>query len=446
MTEPMERAVPSEFYRDDLITLHLGDCREILPALPEASVDAVVTDPPYEIGFLDRAWDASGVAFDPATWSACLRVLKPGGHLLAFGAPRTYHRLAVAVEDAGFTIRDQIHWVYGQGFPKGVDIAKALDKRRNDRAEVLAVARFLAAARDRAGLSNRQIDAAFGLHGMAYHWTTDRQTTAVPTIEQWERLRALLDFDDPDVDTLVAELNARKGTVGEAYLQREVVGRRNSGLTEGRSSVFLRGARDRAPDGTIPITAPATDAAKRWAGWHTALKPAHEPILVARKSTGYNSVSANVLAHGTGALNIDACRTGDPNSTEPGRWPTNLALGHTPACTERTCDPRCPVFELGDTAEFFPAFRYQPKAPTAERPHAPDGTGHATVKPLALMRWLVRLVTPPGGLILDPFAGTGTTLQAAIAEGMHALGIEQDRAHAELARTRLSDPIQLTLA
>lgn len=326
-----------------------------------------------------------------------------------------------------------------------MDIAKALDKRRDDRAEVLEVTRFLAAARDRAGLTNARIDAVFGFHGMAHHCTTQSRSAAVPTPAQWERLRTLLGFDDT-VDDLVAALNARKGTVGEAYLQREVVGHRHAGLNEGKASVFLRGARGTAQDGMIPVTAPASAAAKTWAGWHTALKPAHEPILVARKSTGARSASANVLAHGTGALNIAACRIPDPEQPGAARWPTNLTLTHHPACTASDCASGCPVTELGEAGRFFPAFHYEPKAPAAERPRAPDGTQHATVKPLALMRWLIRLITPPGGLVLDPFAGTGTTLQAALAEDMRALGIEQDPQHAALARTRLARPVQLAVA
>lgn len=433
------------YYGDDLVALYLADCRTLLPTLGEGSVDAIVTDPPYEIGFLDRAWDATGIAFDPQVWRECLRVLKPGGHLLAFGAPRTYHRLAVAVEDAGFTIRDQIHWVYGQGFPKGVDIAKALDKRRDDRAEALEVTAFLAAARDRAGVSNAQLDAVFGFHGMAHHWTTQSRSAAVPTVEQWERLRDLLGFDD-GVDDLVATLNARKGTSGEAYLQREVVGHRHAGLTQGKASVFLRGSANPPDDGMIPVTAPASEAAKAWEGWHTALKPAHEPILVARKTTGARSVSANVLEYGTGALHVAACRVPDPDQPDTARWPPNLALTHHDACEPGCCHSGCPVAELGEAARFFPAFRYEPKAPDRERPRAQDGTEHATVKPLALMRWLVRLITPPGGTVLDPFAGSGTTLQAALAEGMHAIGIEADPQHTDLARTRLSQPVQLALA
>jgi hypothetical protein len=325
-------------------------------------------------------------------------------------------------------------------------VAKALDRQRDDRAEILAATRFLAAARDAAGLTNKEIDTAFGFNGMAGHWTTQGQTAAVPTREQWERLRTLLGFGT-DLDALVEELNARKGTVGEAYQQRQVVGHRHAGLGDGTASVFLRSTTT-AADGLVPVTVAASEQAKTWEGWHTALKPAHEPIVVARKTTGNLSASANLATHRTGAYNIAATRTTGPDGglADRARWPTNLVLCHGPGCGEQGCADGCPVAELGDAARFFPVFRYESKAPPSERPRGPDGQAHATVKPLALMRWLVRLVTAPGGLVLDPFAGTGTTLQAALAESMRAIGIEQDPAHADLARTRLSAPMQLSIA
>jgi hypothetical protein len=447
----------------------------------------------------------------------CWRVLKPGGHLVAFGGTRTYHRMTVAIEDAGFEIRDSLHWITGSGFPKGQDIAKSIDQRRDDRPQVLQVSAWLAAARDAAGWTTAAIDALFGFNGMASHWTAIASKAAtVPTPEQWDRLRDAMGFDDSEIRPLVAELNARRGTLGEAWAQREVIGRRHSGLHNGATSVFLSGTTGRADDGTIPITAPATAAARQWQGWNTALKPAHEPIVLARKSTGFNTTVANVLEHGTGALNIDGCRTeagqdyrekcasvvgiasprnGDTlgdwtgahkdSAHEAGRWPTNILLGHGLDCVEGGgCELGCPVTDMdrqsgwsqsptstgrgaggqhgayspigaqgrvpapgdsGGASRFFPVFRYEAKAPASERPRLADGTAHTTVKPLALMRWLVRLVTPPGGTVLEPFAGSGTTLEACLVEGFTVIGIEQDEAHAELCRVRLSKPIEPTL-
>jgi len=473
------------YYTTGGVSLHLGRNLDVLPTLADASVDAIVTDPPYELGFMGRSWDASGIAYSVDMWAQCLRVLKPGGHLVAFGGTRTYHRMTVAIEDAGFEIRDSLHWLYGSGFPKGADISKALDKRRDDRTEILRVTAWLKSARDAAGWTSARLNEAFGFHsaGMAQHWTTQGKAAAVPTPAQWDRLRELLGFDDAEIVSVVAELNGRKGLLGEAWAQRRVTGQRTTGLGTGRGSVPV--IRD---TGSRDVTAPSSIDAQRWQGWNTALKPAHEPIVLARKTTGIASTAANVLRHGTGALNIDACRTGDPSG---GRWPTNVVLSHSPlldeydtpvgdACADG-CVPGCPAVDLdaqsgtrtsgkmragtqrsnregwagrmpaatgsetygdsGGASRFFPAFRYEAKAPASERPRLPDGTAHPTVKPLALMRWLVRLVTQPGGLVLDPFAGTGTTLEAAAVEGFRAVGVEEHEPYADLCRIRLAKPI-----
>jgi hypothetical protein len=502
------------YFNDGVVTLHLGNCRNVLTTLPDASVDAVCTDPPYEIGFMGRAWDATGIAYDTDMWAQCWRVLKPGGHLLAFGATRTYHRLAVAIEDAGFEIRDSIHWIYGNGFPKGQDVGKSIDRKRDDRGDVLRVTAFLRQARINAGIGVKAIDEKFGFNGMASHWTAVAGKAATaPTLDQWARLQQLLGFDSPEMDDIVAELNARKGEIGEAWAQREVVGHRHSGLSNGGSSVFLSGVTGRYENNMVPVTGAATDAAKQWQGWNTSLKPAHEPIVVARKSTGFNTTVANVLQHGTGAINVDACRievtdtdyarnaAGDRghanNRTRQaefrqtagsanglGRWPANVVFAHSPDCTEQ-CTDGCPIADLdgqtgtltsgamaagtprtnrsgyagamsattgaathgdsGGASRYFPAFRYEAKASASERPRLDDGTMHNTVKPLDLMRWLVRLVTPPGGTVLDPFVGSGTTLEACVIEGFHGIGIEQHQPYAELCVKRLSKPIQAVL-
>lgn len=329
----------------DSVTLHCGDCREILPTLDTDSFDACATDPPYELGFMGRAWDRSGVANDVAMWRAVLRVLKPGAHLLAFGGTRTRHRMVSAVEDAGFEIRDEVAWTYGQGFPKS------------------------------------------------------------------------------------------KNLCGE------------------------------------------------WDGWGTALKPAWEPIIVARKPLSERSVEANVARWGTGALNIKGCRIagvvqspagaraaweiggGDDGYVKGtgreynnvGRWPANLIHDGSQGVLELfpetksngggtsntgfwSRDERGQQIAKGDSgsaARFF----YCAKATASDR----AGSEHPTVKPRALMRYLCRLVTPPGGTVLDPFAGSGTTLYAARDEGFGAVGIEQEAeyvAHvdARLAATPSPDP------
>ena len=392
------------YYADESVTLYHGDCLEVLATLPDASVDAVVTDPPYELLFMSRSWDGSGIAYSVPMWAHCLRVLKPGGHLLAFGGTRTYHRMACAIEDAGFEIRDSIHWTYGSGFPKSLDVSKAIDKA--------------------AGATPLDL-------GVSPNWR-------------------------------------------ESKRNREASGRMEvRGENAGR------------------ITAPATDAARQWQGWGTALKPSHEPIVVARKPLS-GTVAATVLEHGTGAINVDACRVGTGEDTrrnaaggdngllgtgtfkirerraedQPergGRWPANTILTHAADCGD-VCGPSCPVAEMdrqsgvsagqstvidgtpdyGGASRFFPTFYYTAKASSAERPDA-DGTRHPTVKPLDLMRWLVRLITPPGGTVLEPFAGSGTTAEACVVEGLHCIAIERETDYLPLIVARLTKPIERTL-
>jgi hypothetical protein len=422
--------VTAPYWADEDVTLYLGDCLGVLPGLPDCSVDAIVTDPPYSLSFMGREWDS----FTPAqfqawceAWAAeCLRVLKPGGWLLAFGGTRTSHRLVCGIEDAGFEIRDStadltgydapgLMWVYGSGFPKSLDVSKAIDKAAGAEREVVG-----------------------------------RYTP--PNGKEWN-----LAADE--------SIPGGGGTMGKFALRSE----------------------------SMDITAPATEDAARWEGWGTALKPGWEPIAVARKPLA-GSVARNVLAYGTGALNVNGCRVGTggydtqggvrprdgrrdeyrtgTNSgphvlADSGRWPPNVVLGEEAAAeldrqsgALHSQDPktrkggergrsmfgqRAAGVEYADTggaSRFFPVFRYEAKAPASERPRLPDGTAHPTVKPVDLMAWLVRLVTPPGGLVLDPFAGSGATAEACIVEGFRCVLIEQDPPSAELIKARLSKPIQ----
>jgi site-specific DNA-methyltransferase (adenine-specific) len=354
-----------------MIELLLGDCLERLRDLPDCSVDACVTDPPYGLSFMGKAWDYDVPQVD--VWREVLRVLKPGGHLLAFAGTRTQHRMAVQIEDAGFEIRDMIAWVYGSGFPKSLDVSKAIDKA--------------------------------------------------------------------------------------AGAEREVVGQRVYGDGHVQKSNKLAppiGTFQRTQDERLE-TAPATPAAQQWTGWGTALKPALEPITVARKPFK-GTVAANVLEHGTGAINVDGCRVAhaepcrmmqpsQANIDNPsdkcrqagrreavlelkpeGRWPANLIHDGS--------DEPCEL--LGDAARFF----YCAKASKADRG---DGNAHPTVKPTELMRYLCRLVTPPGGVVLDPFMGSGSTGKAAALEGFRFIGIEREAEYLEIARGRIELPAQGSL-
>lgn len=308
--------------------LHHGDNLDILPTLPDASVDAIVTDPPYELtankkggtgqasgGFMGKHWDATGISFNVELWRECLRVLKPGGHLLAFGGSRTYHRLAVAIEDAGFEIRDQIQWIYGSGFPKSLDVGKAIDKQRDDSKESAIVAAFILRHADGRGVSefreylNRAIVGESHAGGSAQGWTTTNLNGVVkprvPTWEQWEQIKDLLSMSD-EMDAEVWRLNGRKGKPDVQPLASVP----NVGAN------FLGDAWNATPNRLI-MPDRQKDAAKQWDGWGSALKPAHEPIVMARKPLD-GTIAGNVLRHGTGAINIDGCRVinAGPHGTE----------------------------------------------------------------------------------------------------------------------------------
>lgn len=376
--------------------LEIGNCKELLKNLPDNSIDAIVTDPPYELGFMGKKWDASGIAYDVDLWKECLRVLKHGGHLLAFSGSRTYHRMTVAIEDAGFDIRDQIMWVYGTGFPKSHDVSKAIDKMAGAEREVI-------------GYRN------------LFH----------PDSDNWSNK-------------------------SKACIPKNAIRLGNSAYGENY---------------TLQITAPATDAAKEWNGWGTALKPAHEPICVARKPL-IGTVAENVLQYGTGGINIDGCRIltakwdaekmqrcntkfsssrisggafsgdkyGNPSKTDcgvfdttQGRWPANLihdgsaeVLAGFPDDSEKSA------------ARFF----YCAKASKKDRNEGNQMNNHPTVKPTGLMQYLCRLVTPQNGIILDPFTGSGSTGKAAILEGFRFIGFDMQDEYIEIAKARIEFAIQ----
>jgi len=408
----------------------VGDNIQSLQGLPDNSIDSIVTDPPYGLAFMGKSWDydVPGVKL----WGQCFRVLKPGGYLLAFAGTRTQHRMAVNIEDAGFEIRDMIAWVYGSGFPKSHNISKAIDKKKGCKPEVV------------------------GKHPAP---------------------RAALD-----------------GTQS------------------------MGGGCPAAPD----LTRPASDEAKQWDGWGTALKPALEPITVARKPFK-DTVAANVLEHGTGGINVDGCRVGTSDDMNPrdfddtrrtapnfgavyttngkaqhllnrvgvvpsGRWPANLihdgseevvglfpqtkesrrrvvsnsgsiwgsggeshdVLGHHDSggsaarffyCAKASKSERNAGLDAFDTVHHSEITGRKPGNAGTDNPRAgarsPRKNIHPTVKPIDLMRYLVRLVTPPGGTVLDPFLGSGTTGIAAGLEDFNFIGMELSEEYAAIAEARI---------
>ena len=424
-----------------MFQIHNGDCAEVMASMGDNSVDAIVTDPPYGLSFMNKEWDSFGtdtrqpgdehywvpdnpygrqkvrygwnqdksklaqsmVAFQKSMtpiFAEALRVAKPGAHLLCFGGTRTFHRMACAIEDAGWEIRDCIMWVYGSGFPHSMDVAKAIDKASGYVGEVIG---------------ERTVDV--GMQGGHMHAGRKQQ-------QQQQQVRAL------------------------------------------------------------------SDQAKQWDGWGTCLKPAWEPIIVARKQLD-GTVANNVLKWGVGALNIDACRVpieqGDdvfaknPHthskgkdsgiygtykeqqgnwSGDKGRFPANVVHDGSQMVLELFPDTgkssggggvKAPgkngiygsysgheypqqlgMGDSGSAARFF----YCAKASKKDRG---DGNSHPTVKPIALMEWLVKLVTPQGGVVLDPFAGSGTTLVACERLGFDSIGIEREAEYVEIIKRRLGE-------
>jgi len=481
-------------------TIHNGDCLEVLRTLPAASVDAVVTDPPYGLAFMGKRWDYDVPAVE--VWQECLRVLKPGGHLLAFAGTRTQHRMAVRIEDAGFEIRDIIAWVYGSGFPKSLDVSKAIDKGEGEnKARQLRFTEWMRST----GITSQQIAEATGT-SMASHYLTAGSQPAIATADLFDKMRPHLPDVPEEIERLVAE---RTGIEWTAYRNREVVGTGTSGISTRKDLRNDNGTVWGASSSEFAITAPATEAARQWSGWGTALKPALEPITVARKPL-IGTVAANVLEHGTGAINVDGCRVGADGGTtrseqapyadsgwrtghkvEPlnaGRWPANLihdgseeVLAGFPDAKGAVsngrkgkagiyddgiaaAEQRPGYADTGSAARFF----YCAKASKRDRDEGLGGfevkrtggmsatadgsmlTGsgnerttaranvHPTVKPTDLMRYLCRLVTPPNGTILDPFTGSGSTGKAAMLEGFQFIGIEREAEYCEIARARIS--------
>ena len=406
-----------------------GDCIEEMQKLIDdgVQVDSVVTDPPYHLtsiterygkegsappqdynqsgvykrtstGFMGKEWDGGDIAFRKETWELALKLLNPGGHLLAFSASRNYHRMAVAIEDAGFEIRDQIMWIYGSGFPKSLNIGKGVDKKQGNKRE------------------------SMGMY---------------------------------DPRSLQDGANRTERAIG------------NQQVANYESSMVER-----------------TKGNSEWEGWGTALKPAHEPIVMARKALSESSIVDNVLKHGTGGINIDGCRIeGEVNRpptnpsfrdvakealarggldklsfgqdrdrpierkkvirksrNENGVW-TNENSGMKAEGTEfADADPRgrFPANVMHDGLETeWAKFFYCPKTSKSER-NSGDKNTHPTVKPIKLMKYLCRLVTPKGGTVLDPFMGSGSTGMAAKDEGFDFIGIEKEKEYFEISESRIN--------
>jgi DNA modification methylase len=445
-----------------------GNNLDLLKTLADNSVDSIVTDPPYGLSFMNKKWDYDVPSVE--LWKEVYRVLKHGGHVVSFGGTRTYHRMVVNIEDAGFEIRDQIMWLYGSGFPKSLNIGKAIDKRGGE-----SIGWFIDYILDFAeekGISKKDLTMLFpSKNGNPTGWLWNKQHNQSITLEQYNTIKDFLGLDFP--------------TLEEA--KREIVGVGKAGLTKGNIATF-------SGDVEFAITAPSTEQAKKWEGWGTALKPANEPICLARKPLSEKSIAENVLKYGTGGINIDGCRVGSENRTykgsgkQPnklnnhekgatgigymdgsgsdleysvnGRFPANVIHDGSEEVLNQFPDNKgafAPVkkgqkgfggdiygkyAQAGDDGKTFyndglgsaSRFFYCAKASKTDRGL---GNNHPTVKPTDLMRYLCRLITPPNGIVLDPFMGSGSTGKGAILEGFDFIGMELDPEYVAIAKVRI---------
>jgi site-specific DNA-methyltransferase (adenine-specific) len=361
-----------------------GDCINRLKELDDNSVDAIVTDPPYELGFMGKKWDASGISYNVELWKECLRVLKAGGHLLSFGGTRTYHRMACGIEDAGFEIRDMLEWIYASGFPKSHNIGKAYDKKMGN---------------ERKDLGTKK----------------SRQPTGV------------------------------------AYAQDKWT--KEHGVSHDMK---------------------VTKGSSPYEGWGTALKPAHEPIVMARKPLSEKTIVENCIKHGTGALDIDGCRIPFKEDNTQGRFPANLlvtddvlgeeksryfdidvwgekhGLIQTPKVSKKERNAGCEGMEEKERDKLHIGQLEKQQGDVwidrkdgkgkvkVNRKYLPQKNNHPTVKPIKLMQYLVRLVSKKGDTVLDPFMGSGTTGVACKQLDRNFIGIELNEEYIVIAEKRIA--------
>lgn len=420
--------------------LRNGNCKELIKQLADNTIDAIITDPPYELGFMGKKWDATGIAYDAELWRECLRVLKPGGHLLAFSGSRTYHRMAVAIEDAGFDIRDQIMWVYGSGFPKSHDVSKAIDKMAGAEREILGPSIHHS--------ENRKPSNTLRSFNKLYNKDNDGKYITAPATDaakEWNGWGTAL---KPAHEPICVARKPLIGTVAENVLKYGTGAFNIDGCRVGselkplfKDGVKRERERSSYDTGGSNRTGEFTNQG-RW--------PAN---LI-------HDGSAEVLA---GFPNVGASTTGkrNPNGSKNGVNKNGEIYGEWGAQPDRVTgydEPR------GSAARFF----YCAKASKRDRDEGcgeleikkggglnstvqgDSKTGqisyhrnnHPTVKPTDLMRYLCRLVTPPNGLILDPFTGSGSTGKAAILEGFRFLGFEMEPQYIEIATARIEYAIE----
>jgi site-specific DNA-methyltransferase (adenine-specific) len=395
------------FIESEGVRVYHGDCRDIMEGqLADNSVDSIVTDPPYELGFMGKKWDDTGIAYNCEVWENAYRVLKPGGHLLAFGGTRTWHRLAVAIEDAGFEVRDSMAWMYGSGFPKSLDVSKGIDKAAG--AQRVVVGQRKVSESDLGQSSGwNALDTTSGI----YNYTAP----ATPAAQQWQGWGTAL---KPAHEPIVVARKPLIGTVAENV------------LTHGTGALNIDGCRIRYASDADKDSAQAL-ADLRAKGRRLGVlgeRGQGQSLAVAQSGDTRDGTEqlqqntlgrwpANVILDESQAAKLDK-QTGVLHSQDPLTRSAKRGSSHFGSISDDTTHSRA-YNDSGGASRFF----YVAKAGKRERPNV-DGVAHPTVKPIALMRYLVRLVTPPGGTVLEPFAGSGTTVEACILEGFDCIAIE----------------------
>lgn len=390
-----------------------GNSLELLKTLEDNSVDSIVTDPPYELGFMGKEWDSTGIAYNVELWKECYRVLKHGGYLLAFSGSRTYHRMACSIEDAGFNIKDMIEWCYGSGFPKGQDISKGIDKLDAKYKKEEMNYKFTAWMRT-TGLTPSKIDKITGTC-MGSHYLTSIEQPSIPTRELFEKLRPFINIEVPDY---IEDIINTRTLKSENLQNREVVKQVTNGSN---SNIKIKGTKKE-----YNITTSYTSEAKQWEGWNTQLKPSHEPICVAQKPISEKNIALNILKWGVGALNIGGCRVGNQHFSQKDEYIKSKGIYGDKVLKVKEYNGRYPANSIFDTEsgqaldeqaglevsnyfynveEDITPFYYCPKASSKERG---EFNLHPTVKPIKLIKYLIKLVTPPNGVCLDIFEGSGT--------------------------------------
>jgi site-specific DNA-methyltransferase (adenine-specific) len=424
-------------------TLHIGNNLDILPTLPDNSVDSIVTDPPYELGFMGKKWDNSGIAYSVELWTQCLRVLKPGGHLLSFGGTRTWHRVAVAIEDAGFEVRDSIAWMYGSGFPKSLDVSKAIDKAAGAEREVLTetVEDLFGEREER----KEKPASGIGDNGSAFRGhakgAMQLEDTGAATEEakQWEGWGTAL---KPAFEPIVVARKPLIGTVAENV------------LTHGTGALNIDGSRIGTTD-NLNGGAYAAEGKERNDGWGMQRGQAgdyQQPSGRWPANVILDEYSAELLNKQTldlkGAVSRTMHTNRGPFSTGSGDVISDFGYGDTGGASRFFYVAKASKRDRNEGLDELPEIE-QPAAwgdlgAIEGNPRKPD-TGHIsktrnfhpTVKPTDLMRYLINLVTPPGGVVLDPFTGSGSTGKAAILEGFRFIGCELTEDYIPIIQGRL---------